>query len=253
MIGGEVNMRKKIIFFVSFGIFLIFFLSNNTIFSNDTLQPQNIKQKPKVKITDKPIIRYFRLNPDIIIKNTSEPLVFSWKVDPFSGGTRITQVVIMRSSGSGPNINYRAAPSEINEGTHELRIRPVTTAGETIYTLTATNGAGNVATSIVRLLVETMDSLKKKMKITSVSSSPDIFPEDRSYLRINFTVSNTGKKTIRGKIKVFIEVLGRRTKIAESSHSNHIFKPGNSRHSIGINKGKSWTWKLIFRISIYSW
>lgn len=98
-----------------------------------------------------------------VLGNVASQAVFAWNVQPGTPSSPITQIRLSRTMGSGPNLN-----TTLNNpvGNMLLSVPEDSAVGETVYTLTAINEAGNFKSATAILNVMNVSILGSQLSIS---------------------------------------------------------------------------------------
>lgn len=147
------------------------------VFKNATVIPSGsnipVKEGAVVKLQPEPYIQNFSLRhqegysmtqPKLdVLRGVSSQAVFAWNVQPGTPASPITQIRLSRTMGSGPNLN-----TTLNNpvGNALLSVPEDAAVGETVYTLTAINEAGNFKSATTILNVMNVSTFGSQLSIS---------------------------------------------------------------------------------------
>lgn len=212
-------MKTRNVFLVLLGILIISYLSNASLMEDDASQQikRKIKAKPKLLITDDPVIKEFSIVPNFWISGQSGNGRVNWQVEPISGGSRITQITITKGGGSGPNINYSTTTAPF--AGIDMPIPQTAPQGTTTYVLTATNEANRIKTATATFEVGTINTLRENLNIQGVNFNPREVLEGSGPYDFRVTVVNRSDRIFQG-INIYIDwvrpILGSRLEAEKS-------------------------------------
>jgi len=147
-----------------------------------------------IQIQPEPYIQSFGLrtigapsNRIEILQGQHSSAYFVWNVSAGTPPSPITQMRISRTLGSGPNVNTTLTSSG---GSSALTIPSETPLGETVYTLTAVNEAGNVKSVSATLKVLSLSEFASQF--SGMSADMDHSAENTNFdLRLGFNNATT--------------------------------------------------------------
>lgn len=189
-----------------------------------------------VKIPSEPYIQSFTLknregygNPQAkldVVKGVPSDVVFNWNVQPGNPPSPITQLRLTRTMGDGPNLNL--TPGNFSGNTF-LNIPENIALGETIYTLTAINEAGNIKSSTTMLNVVNISSFGSQLTIdhADMDHSAEVSAFD---FRFNIQSSSTADVPVTVDISVIAQ--GSTSPVRISNTMNGKIKYGLSNFVI---------------------
>lgn len=165
-------------------------------------------QSAAVKLQPEPYIQKFALRANGVEGDRIETLVgqnvnayFVWNVSAGNPPSPVTQMRISRTLGSGPNVNTTLTTSG---GNISLPITSATLPGETVYTLTAVNEAGNVKSASATLNVLSQSQFIAGLSTGGVSADMDHSAEMTNF-DLKFSFYNATKAgSIPARLSVHI-------------------------------------------------